>query len=268
MVINMNNIYDRLSVKDLYNIFKLYELGESVYNNKQTEGIIQTTILESNNFNSRYDLFNYKLYQIEHDTLIVLTPTCNKKYSEDRCLISDDSIKYFVVLGSNDKYDWKNNVKFKMIDHPKSGGKIHSGFYSSILKFKNILELEMKNLDLAIFIGHSRGAALALQCATEYQFGNNTYGGNVCVSYGGPRLCDNKHNQYIERCNVAVHRVTLPHDLVCYNPPVEFGYEHPWFGCKYTLNEEWWHRFHIAGPKVHLSYGKVLTNAVLKEERF
>ena len=167
----------------------------------------------------------------------------------DKMVVTGDSnFLVFSFAGSDDIQDWINNFRMDSL-------KEHRGFESSFEKFHDIVDKYMKtyfNRDIYV-TGHSRGGALATQCA-EYIAKN--YGPCSCVTFGSPRIGNRTYRDMYNKLPINHTTVRNGWDIITYLPPVI--YKH--VGKVITLKQHWWHRFMYWRVKDHLkgSYTKAI----------
>ncbi len=223
-------------LKLAFNSLQTYAMAHGMHDRGSTSGIHKLK-----QFNNRNDVFTFKVYQIDNDTMIVAQNSTELR---------------FIFLGSNDVRDWFNNFDAEKLAVDDTF--YHKGFYDSAKKFESIIDkLTNDNPDkIVAFIGHSRGGALALIASITFAQRSNRKD-IVVVTSGQPRISGDKLSYIIKELEIYYLRVLFIRDAVCGLPPVEMGYEHPWHTDVLILPEKWWHRFRVRFIRVHLSYTKV-----------
>ena len=229
----------------IYNCWQVYAEAQILYDLDLKESFRKLTLI-----NDRQDVLSYKMYKYGSDVMFTA---------------KTETFIYIVFLGSNDLLDWKNNFDFKLIDLGNNC-KVHEGFYTSSMKFQDIIQAECKpyNSRNIVFVGHSRGGALAMTAGINYGQIYSTSNHLNIVTYGQPRVGNHNYIKLLQLYNITYCRVLFAHDIVCDLPPVELGYEHPWFGDKLVLQSSWWHNLPFMFKRVHLDYDRTINTKFVK----
>lgn len=232
----------------IFNCWQVYAESQKLYNEKTNVAFRKVLFL-----NDRQDVLDFKMFRIDNDVIIVG---------------KNESSVYFAFIGSNDLMDWFSNFDAKMIPvYGSNDIKVHDGFYTSAMKFKNIINVEAllyRNKHIN-FIGHSRGGSLAMISAIEYAMDNDVKNHINVVTYGQPRAGNHQYDRLLLDKSINYCRVYFRNDIVTEVPPIELGYEHPWFGDKLVLKAAWWHNIPFMFKRVHLDYDRVITTKFIKE---
>ncbi|MHA1840417.1 MAG: lipase family protein [Candidatus Heimdallarchaeota archaeon] len=162
----------------------------------------------------------------------------------------------FIFKGTDDVKDWINNIKYKPETEEWD---FHKGFKLSGDRFYNNIKKIIFNKKI-IFIGYSRGGAIALyladKLAEEYK-----HLSVECYTYGQPRVFSGNKCNEIETSfkNILYFRTYFQHDIVTKLPLKLTGYKHL-KGKNVVLKSKWWHWLPFLSMKiaVHLQYDNVL----------
>ena len=138
---------------------------------------------------------------------------------------------YLFLLGSNELVDWIYNFTFQFMRTPyKDTGtsdriKVHTGFYRSYLRVREIIHEHIKEDKEILVYGHSLGGALATLAALDIQY-NFPDKGVACVTSGSPRVGNRFFRNSYNRRVPNTLRFVFGADIVTKVPPRLFFYEH------------------------------------------
>lgn len=192
---------------------------------------------------TRKDVYTVSHFAVENDEMFI-------------CINRAEII--FVIIGSNDKQDWKDNFNAGKVDF--EGVRVHEGFHESAERLRTVIDTFIEDEDLSerdiIFYGHSKGGAVCEDMYLAYKQLEP-----FVVTFGKPRYANAELSECIERDlrtreEDFIIRVYYPRDPVVRVPLLVMGFEHPDCDVKIKMKTKWWHFLPGVGPKVHLSYFK------------
>lgn len=139
--------------------------------------------------------------------------------------------------GSDSAKDWINNLKFLRAPYPSvtenQNIKVHYGFYTAYLSVRQRIHDEVNNRqpEKVITIGHSLGGGLASLCALDIQY--NFFPDNpdqpeqvVCYTYGSPKVGNQDFVASYNRRVPQTFRIVNGGDGIPWLPRPWQGYAH------------------------------------------
>ncbi len=113
--------------------------------------------------------------------------------NEEVAILKNGDQLIFMVIGSNDFFDWVFNFMFRKRIVPYNGNnkklKVHNGFYKAyqLIREKTHMYIKHKDIKSVVVHGHSHGAGIATLMAVDiqYNFPEIDLG---CVLTGSPRV--------------------------------------------------------------------------------
>jgi len=139
--------------------------------------------------------------------------------------------KILFLMGSNEIMDWFYNFMFRFKRTPyKEAGvnrkiKVHSGFFKSYLKIRDLVHEKLRNDDRVIIYGQSFGAALATLASLDVQY-NFPHKEVACITTGSPRIGNKYFANSFDGRVPETTRFVYGKDLVTTLPPKWFFYRH------------------------------------------
>lgn len=144
---------------------------------------------------------------------------CGEIHHETISMLRDNNTIYVVITGSNDAFDWMRNF-WAIKKHIGSDMYVHRGFHNGFKRVKNQIKnvLDLEEPDEVIFIGHSRGAAIA-QIASWFfsQFYDVS-----CYTYASPRVGNEAFKDEINKKVPENYRVAIESDIVTTVPKINY----------------------------------------------
>lgn len=161
----------------------------------------------------------------------------------------DDNSLFVSIRGSETILNWVDNIQVRKITpYNDDSIEVSKGFFKaySYLKSDIFDKLDaMKNKydtkDLVI-TGHSLGAAIGTLLAYDILTTNKTFDIHNLITFGSPRIGNNKFVESISRYNLIHYRITHYYDMVPHLPQEFLNYLHVpseiWYNEDNTISKQ------------------------------
>ena len=170
------------------------------------EHLKEFCIIALNSYNGTYGEEYERLWTgtISHETVSVLRR---------------GDIFYVAITGSNDKFDWIRNF-WAVKKNVGKGVRVHRGFHNGFKRIKNQIKrvLGEHSPQEVIFIGHSRGGAIAQVAAWFFSDKYNV----SCYSFASPRVGNKAFKKHLDLKVPVNIRVAIDSDVAPKVPNINY----------------------------------------------